>query len=282
MLAGWGTPTLSDTGCVYVEITYSIPNLILQAVTLPAAHMFERCWTRLAAANAVPLHLADAQAIHNGIFLLPAFVALGTLAVLMVRKLQPRNRTTLGVGQVAAEPARTQAEEALARTADSGNGQVTAEAPNGGESAQEAVKPAPESGTHLVLPRLSGLRGELFLPGIRELDRAKHGEQERAGVETLMNAIAPFEAMFGKPKPARNSSAAEAKQAKPEDGDPLCALHPDAESKTVANKAGAKDDRSPNAAAKPKTPAKRRTGKNGEVFGDVQILPSKTGQYKRK
>jgi O-antigen/teichoic acid export membrane protein len=47
MLTGPGTSMFRGMGRVYEEFTYSIPNLILLAVTLPAAHWIEGRWTPL-------------------------------------------------------------------------------------------------------------------------------------------------------------------------------------------------------------------------------------------
>jgi O-antigen/teichoic acid export membrane protein len=53
MLTGTGTSILRGMGRVYEEFTYSIPNLILLAVTLPLARWIEGRWTALGIGTAV-------------------------------------------------------------------------------------------------------------------------------------------------------------------------------------------------------------------------------------
>jgi len=76
MLTGTGTSIFRGMGRVYEEFTYSIPNLLLLAVTLPLARWIEGSWTAIGIGIAVCVATV-----------LAAFVLMGR--VFVVLKLQP-------------------------------------------------------------------------------------------------------------------------------------------------------------------------------------------------
>jgi hypothetical protein len=63
MLTGAGTSIFRGMGRVYEEFTYSIPNLALLAVTLPAARWIEGRWTPLGIGAAVCLATAGSACV---------------------------------------------------------------------------------------------------------------------------------------------------------------------------------------------------------------------------
>lgn len=157
--------------------------------------------------------------------------------------------------------------------------------------AHETEIQAQETSAHFALPKLSELRGRIFSRGIRELDLAKHGTQRSAEAENLLKHIAPFESLFDGTGAAGNFAPRAAGQAEPE-----APLHPMVqvpESEGVAgatNGDGAQDSGRPKITSEPEIlpwnlvrPRKSKTrGNGGESVDDVQILPSKRGQYRRK
>ena len=76
-----------------------------------------------------------------------------------------------------------------------------ASGPNSNGASYGPATPAPEKATRLSLPRLSELRGMRFSQALRGLDHARHPESPSTGVDALMSAIAPFEAMFTRIEP---------------------------------------------------------------------------------
>ena len=180
---------------------------------------------------------------------------------------------------------------------------------SGSAHGQEPAKSVPRQTTHLTLPRLSELRGMCFSQALRELDQTRRPAQPSAGVETLMSAIAPFETLFTQMDSAQNGVLSGAGHVEPE---PLAAMHasiplpesgvePEAENGTAANENGAKKHPSqPNfLPSKPVGPAKAggHRGENhggtrpvqnaavqmsGGILDQLQILPSRRGQYKKK
>jgi len=66
MLTGPGTSVLRGMGRVYEEFTYSIPNLLLLAVTLPAARWIEGRWTPLGIGLAVAGATAGSACVLMG------------------------------------------------------------------------------------------------------------------------------------------------------------------------------------------------------------------------
>jgi O-antigen/teichoic acid export membrane protein len=66
MLTGAGTSIFRGMGRVYEEFTYSIPNLVLLAVTLPAARWIEGRWTPFGIGAAVCLATAGSACVLMG------------------------------------------------------------------------------------------------------------------------------------------------------------------------------------------------------------------------
>ncbi len=66
MLTGPGTSMFRGMGRVYEEFTYSIPNLVLLAVTLPTAYFIEGRWTPLGIGVAVALATAVSACVLMG------------------------------------------------------------------------------------------------------------------------------------------------------------------------------------------------------------------------
>jgi O-antigen/teichoic acid export membrane protein len=66
MLTGAGTSVFRGMGRVYEEFTYSIPNLVLLAVTLPAARWIEGRWTPFGIGLAVSLATAGSACVLMG------------------------------------------------------------------------------------------------------------------------------------------------------------------------------------------------------------------------
>lgn len=151
--------------------------------------------------------------------------------------------------------------------------------------------PAPEESAPLALPRLSELRGMCFSQALRDLDRAKRSAQPTPGstpgptpgpdagptpeIEVLLRAIAPFESLMMQMESATHGT----------------------ENTDAANENGTKKypPRSDFLSVEPVTPSKVR-GHHGEDNGrslperkppgavpdQMQILPSRRGQYKKK
>ncbi len=79
MLTGPGTSILRGMGRVYDEFTYSVPNLLLLAVTLPATRWIEGRWTALGIGLAVAVATAVSACVLMGRVLFSAESAIGTL-----------------------------------------------------------------------------------------------------------------------------------------------------------------------------------------------------------
>ncbi len=183
--------------------------------------------------------------------------------------------------------------------------------PNGNGTSYEPANPAPERIAHVSLPRLSDLRGMRFSQALKELDLAKHPASPSAGIEVLMSAIAPFEPMFTRTEPAsaKNEGSPEAVPAEFDLPASLRAFIPTSESGVSpeanggisAEGSGAKVNllNSTSLSPKPEQEAKNkgRRGEEGEPsrpgqkvarqklagpFEQLQILPSRRGQYKKK
>ena len=90
MLTGPGTSILRGMGRVYDEFTYSVPNLLLLAVTLPAARWFEGRWTPLGIGLAVAMATAGSACVLMGRVLFVLHLPLGRfLRVVIVPALVP-------------------------------------------------------------------------------------------------------------------------------------------------------------------------------------------------
>jgi hypothetical protein len=66
MLTGPGTSMFRGMGRVYEEFTYSIPNLLLLAILLPAARLIEGQWTAFGIGIAVSLATAGSACVLMG------------------------------------------------------------------------------------------------------------------------------------------------------------------------------------------------------------------------
>jgi hypothetical protein len=171
--------------------------------------------------------------------------------------------------------------------------------------AQETVQPAPREASRLTLPRLSDLRGMNFTQALRDLDSAKHPAPPSSGIDVLMSAIAPFETLFTQSGSAQKDVPSAAEHA---EFDPLAAMPASFSAPEPGAAAGAEDGavgakKHPPQQSflpfKPSVPEKsegnrgeesERTRpeqngagrKPGGFFDQLQILPSRRGQYKKK
>lgn len=170
---------------------------------------------------------------------------------------------------------------------------------------QDAEQLTRAEAAHVTLPRLSELRGMNFTQALRDLDSAKHPTPPSDGVDVLMSAIAPFERLFTSSDSAQNGVSSAAAHAEfdllaampaslsaPEPG-----VAPAAENEAVgAQKLPSQPSLFP---FKPSAPEKSegnreeesgrtRPGQNGAgrkpggFLDQLQILPSRRGQYKKK
>ncbi|MGB8028264.1 MAG: hypothetical protein WCF30_01245 [Terracidiphilus sp.] len=225
---------------------------------------------------------------------------------------EPANQMREEIPSPLAEIA-SQFDQALPETETEHN-QAALAAPGGtnsNESGYEQASPAPRQTTHVSLPRLSELRGMRFSQALRELDLARHPAPSTAGIETLMSAIAPFEPMFTltEPTSAKNGDSSDAPPDEFDQSASLRAFIPVSESAVsleakegvAAEGTGANGNylNSNSFAPKPGQHAKGkgRRGEEGErsrpeqkfanqklsgPFEQLQILPSRRGQYKKK
>jgi hypothetical protein len=171
--------------------------------------------------------------------------------------------------------------------------------------AQETVQPAPREASRLTLPRLSDLRGMNFTQALRDLDSAKHPPPPSSGIDVLMSAIAPFETLFTQSDSAQKDVPSAAAHA---EFDPLAAMpasfsapEPGAAAGAESGAVGAKKHPPQQSflSFKPSVPEKsdgnrgeesersrpEQNGagrKPGGFFDQLQILPSRHGQYKKK
>jgi len=182
-------------------------------------------------------------------------------------------------------------------------------ASGGSELTQETAKPEMEPSPHVKLPRLSELRGMHFSDGLKELDQARHLGPPSADTELLMNAIAPFEPRIEQTAPTQSAAPAPVPQEQPEIAVPVRTFIPVPEPGVVpaaTNGALSRADGSRTVTAQPRflplkraTPAKNREQRagngnaarrgispekeeHGQVLDEVQILPSRRGQYRKR
>ncbi len=182
--------------------------------------------------------------------------------------------------------------------------------PNGNGTSFEQANPAPETIAHVSLPRLSDLRGMRFSQALKELDLARHPASPSAGIERLMSAIAPFEPMFTRIEPTslKSEDSPEAAATEFDLPDSLRAfiaisesgVSPEANGQIAVEGPGAKVNHLNSTPLSPK-PEQQATnngrGEEGEPsrpaqkppreelagpFEQLQILPSRRGQYKKK
>jgi len=188
-------------------------------------------------------------------------------------------------------------------------GQPAFSASGGSELAQETAKPEMEPSPHVKLPRLSELRGMHFSDGLKELEQARRSEPPSTETGLLMNAIAPFEPRIEQMAPTQSAAPAPVPQEQPDIAVPVRTFIPVPEPGVVpaaTNGALSQADGSRSVTAQPRflpqkraTPAKNREqragngnaarrGKSpekeehGQALDEVQILPSRRGQYKKK
>jgi len=182
---------------------------------------------------------------------------------------------------------------------------------NGNGTNYEPANPAPEKTPRVLLPRLSDLRGMRFSQALRELDLTRHPASTSAGIEVLMSAIAPFEPMFTRIEPGLVKNDDSSKEVPAEFDLPasLKAFIPNSESevspeakdevdseRTAANGSHSHSN-SISPVHGPHLKSMGRRGDDGELsppehesatqklggpFEQVQILPSRRGQYKKK
>jgi hypothetical protein len=150
-----------------------------------------------------------------------------------------------------------------------------------------------------------------FSQALRELDHARHPALPSAGIEVLMSAIAPFEPMFTRSEPpsVKHDDSPEGAPSEFDLPDSLRAFIPISESEVslqanggfAAEGSGANANLSHSKPYPPKAgPGEETIGRRGEEdepsrpeqkvasqklrspFEQVQILPSRRGQYKKK
>ncbi len=175
----------------------------------------------------------------------------------------------------------------------------------------EPANPAPEKAAHILLPRLSELRGMSFTEALRELDLARRSAPTSAGTEALMRVIAPFEPMFSRDLsgPLQNLDSSQAPHPEFELHAAVRTLIPVPESGVTPEGKGGSDAKDVGAEtsslhsgtlpANPLASAKglprradenegsrpEQTGtrqKSRSLLDQLQILPSRRGQYKKK
>jgi hypothetical protein len=186
--------------------------------------------------------------------------------------------------------------------------QVVSSRSDSGELSHEPAKPALEEPTHVMPPRLSELRGAFFSAGLKELDRARHAPQQSVEAELLMRAIAPFEPQFNHTDFASGSVPGHTPEVEAEHAAGARTLIPIPNPEiapAATNEAGAhghglrpvakQREFHPSKAVSPEKSGARRGGNGGQtrreqghamqeqsgVSNEVQILPSKRGQYKK-
>ncbi|MGB7264007.1 MAG: hypothetical protein WBC92_00740 [Terracidiphilus sp.] len=180
-----------------------------------------------------------------------------------------------------------------ARHENGGDREAVASHANGDERAQEPESQAQGNDTHFQLPRLSGLRGGLFWTGIKELDAVKHGTRHHAEADELMRHIAPLASLFEGSNPAGIFARGAMAHAEPEHQAAMRSNDPSAETKASAqatNETGAPSNGSPTGTSKAEIlhakggkPGNDGTQGDGRVpLDEVQLLPSKRGQYRRR
>jgi hypothetical protein len=179
------------------------------------------------------------------------------------------------------------------QSANSGRQQADRTSETVDEPAEETTEPVTREEAHFVPPRLSGLRGMLFWRGLQELDKLKHGEARNSSAEALLRHIEPLEKSIESAcspdhgKAVRQADAPGAAEADP--SSPVAeAIKMTSGAETEERRA--QDSGSPNGTAPsnlPQTKAEKRgkgagRGDGRERADDVQVLPSRRGQYKRK
>ena len=172
----------------------------------------------------------------------------------------------------------------------------------------ETDKPVPKGSTHVTPARLSKLRGKFVSGGLKELDLERDAVTESAEAELLMRAIAPFEPLFNHTEPGHSSVPAYTLEVEAEHAAAARTFNPipgPGYAPPVANEGSAHGNGSPQVANQREFHASRSVApeRNGAPHGgngghtrraqghathdqggasdDVQILPSKHGQYRK-
>jgi hypothetical protein len=186
--------------------------------------------------------------------------------------------------------------------------QATPGRTNGSGTDHETAKLVLEGPAHVTPPPLSELRGMCFTQALKELDLAKRPAPPSAGIEMLMNAIAPFESLFNHTGPAHSSGPAYTPEVEAEHTAaahtlipiPGLEIAPAAANGANAHGNGSRQVAKPgefhpsgsaapgqNGARREENGSRTRHGQGhamheqGDLLEDVQILPSKRGQYKK-
>jgi hypothetical protein len=163
---------------------------------------------------------------------------------------------------------------------------------NGAEvTAGETTNTTEKRSAPVRLPRLTELRGTMFSTGIKELDVARHDGVLGGEAERRTGVSAPLQAEQGQGQSAQRAAYPQA--APMQETTPVKALlaapKPEA-APTPANETKAQDARpqADAARAKLRSPKQSKAAKKKppqdarEPYDDVEILPSRRGQYKRK
>lgn len=165
------------------------------------------------------------------------------------------------------------------------------------DTAGEATKTTEKRGAHARLPRLTELRGTMFSTGIKELDVARHDAVLGGEAERRTGVSAPLQAEQAQGRSEQRAASPQTtpmREAAPgRETTPVKALlaAPKHEAASVpGNETKAQDARqqADGAQAKLRSPAKSKAAKKKppqdarEPYDDVEILPSRRGQYKRK
>jgi len=154
----------------------------------------------------------------------------------------------------------------------------------GGEKAAEAAKPPEKNGAPPRLPRLTELRGTMFSKGIKELDHSRHGAELAAQLERMTGPLPSLETLLNQAR-RRNGTLPESATAKTAPPAPETEAAPESGSEKSAQQAGAQPAEGEPAAksSKPVKAARKKPNQDaGEPYEQVEILPSRRGQYKRK
>ena len=181
--------------------------------------------------------------------------------------------------------------------------------PNVNGTSYEPANPAPEKTARVSLPRLSELRGMRFSQALRDLNRAKHPASP-TDIETLMSAIAPFEPVFARSETASTQNEDSPESAHSEFDLPASlrafipisdsGVSPEAKDGVSANRTTANGNHLNSSSISPEPLPHSKGGGHREDEGEsrpqesdarqritgpfeqLQILPSRRGQYKRK
>jgi hypothetical protein len=194
---------------------------------------------------------------------------------------------------LAEPPARTDSSLTQPRVPRFGSWYPNSAAASGNPSpAQESPRPAremaaPEDLEEAHASRLNKLRALAFSPGLKELDEARHGASRSAQNEAPANASAPSENIA----PTQISAAAQQLTPQPAAPAPAFVSRHEPQPENAANAEKAAHLEPPRTAdaepevttGEPTEPAEDNAQPSRDNrYDDVQILPSKRGQYYRR